>query len=107
MIDIAIQALPNQNLSVQLDEFRYDLTIKEANGVMSMSVVRDDVVIVSNVRLVSGSPVLPYRYQERGNFVLTTVAEELPYYPAFGVTQFLVYLSDAEVSELRAQDADV
>jgi len=106
MIDIAIQALPNQELSIQLEEFRYVITIKETNGVMAMSVVRDDVPVVSNVRLVAGSPVLPYRYQERGNFVLTTDGDELPYYPAFGVTQFLVYLSDIELEELRAANVN-
>lgn len=101
MIDVTIQALPNQDLSIQLDGFRYDLAIKEANGVMSMSVTRDGTMVIQNVRLVAGSPVLPYRYQEQGNFVLTTVDDEIPYYPAFGVTQFLVYLTAAEVAALR------
>lgn len=102
MIDVSIQALPNQSLSIQLDGFRYDITIKEANGVMSASVVRDGETLVDNVRLVSGTPVLPYRYQEQGNFALTTLDEELPYYTAFGITQFLVYLNDAELAALRA-----
>lgn len=102
MIDVTIQALPNQEFSIQLGGFRYVITIKEANGVMVMSVVRDDVPVVSNVRLVSGSPVLPYEYQERGNFVMTTDGDELPYYTAFGVTQFLVFLTPAELAELRA-----
>lgn len=102
MIDVNIQALPNQSLSVQLDGLRYDITIKEAIGVMAATVVRDGVTLVDNVRLVAGTPVLPYRYQESGNFALTTADEELPYYPSFGVTQFLVYLSAEELAALRA-----
>jgi hypothetical protein len=104
MIDVAIQAVPNQDFSIQLGEDRYDFTIKEANGCMVASVTRDNVPLVSNVRLVAGSPVLPYRYQERGNFVLTTPADELPYYLQFGVTQFLVFLDAAELAALREEN---
>lgn len=102
MIDVAIQALPNQSLSIQLDGMRYDILIKEANGCMVASVIRDGVTLVDGVRLVAGAPVLPYRYQESGNFALTTTDEELPYYTMFGVTQFLVYLSADELAALRA-----
>lgn len=101
MIDASIQAVPNQSLSIQLDGFRYDITLKEAQGVMTASVVRDGNTLIDGVRLVSGTPVLPYRYQEQGNFVLNTEAYDLPQYLAFGVTQFLVYLSADEVAALR------
>jgi hypothetical protein len=101
MIDITLQALPNQSFSIQLGESRYDITLKEANGVMSASVVRDGTPVVENVRLVAGSPLLPYRYLEDGNFVLFTQDDDLPYYTAFGVTQFLTYLTADEVAALR------
>lgn len=101
MIDVNIQALPNQSLSIQADGARYDITLKEANGVMSATIVRDGVTLVENVRLVAGSPVLPYLYLERGNFVLTTMDDDLPYYSLFGVTQFLVYLTADEVAAMR------
>lgn len=101
MIDVDLQAIPNQEFSIQIEDFRFELTVKEAIGCMAASVVRDGETIVSNVRLVAGAPVLPYGYQERGNFVLTTNADELPDYRQFGVTQFLVYVTPEELAALR------
>ena len=101
MIDVGIAALANQSLSIQLDERFYEIELREANGVMSASIVRDGVTIVSNIRVTAGTPLLPYRYQEAGNFVMTTDGEAIPYWDQFGVTQFLVYLSAAEVAAYR------
>lgn len=102
MIDVNIQAVPNQSLSILLDGAQYSIAIREANGIMSATVIRDSIVLIDNVRLVSGTPVLPYDYLESGNFVLTTEAFALPEFSQFGVTQFLLYLTADEVAELRA-----
>lgn len=101
MIDVGIAALANQALSIQLDERFYEIELREANGVMSASITRDGVVLISNVRVTAGTPLLPYRYQESGNFVMTTDGEAIPYWDQFGVTQSLVYLSAAEVAAYR------
>lgn len=101
MIDVGIAALANQSLSIQLDERFYEIELREANGVMSASITRDGVVLISNIRVTAGTPLLPYRYQEAGNFVMTTDGEAIPYWDQFGVTQFLVYLSAAEVAAYR------
>ena len=101
MIDVGIAALANQSLSIQLDERFYEIELREANGVMSASITRDGVVLISNVRVTAGTPLLPYRYQEAGNFIMTTDGEALPYYDQFGVTQFLVYLTADELAAYR------
>lgn len=101
MIDVGIAALANQSLSIQLDERFYEIELREANGVMSASITRDGVVLISNVRVTAGTPLLPYRYQESGNFIMTTDGEAIPYWDQFGITQFLVYLSAAEVAAYR------
>lgn len=101
MIDVSLQPLPNQSLSIVLDGARYDITVKLSNGVMTASILRDGVTLVDGVRLVSGTPVLPYPYLESGNFILTTENYDLPYYDQFGNTQFLVYLTAAEVAAQR------
>ena len=101
MIDVGIAALANQSLSIQLDERFYEIELREANGVMSASITRDGVVLISNVRVTAGTPLLPYRYQEAGNFIMTTDGEAIPYWDQFGVTQFLVYLSAAELAAYR------
>lgn len=102
MIDIGISAVPNQTVTIQIDERVYDISLREANGATSASITRDGVVIVSNVRAVAGTPLLPYRHQEDGNFLITTEDESIPYYDQFGITQFLIYVTPDELAEYRA-----
>lgn len=102
MITVGIAAVPNQTLTVQIEDRVYDISLREANGVMSASISRDGVAVVTNVRAVAGTPLLPYRYQETGNFLITTEAEAMPYYDQFGVTQFLVYVTPDELAAYRA-----
>lgn len=101
MIDVALQPVANQSLSIQLDDSRYDLTIKEANGVMCATVARDGVTLIQGVRIVAKTPLVPYAYLQEGNFVLLTEGDELPYFDQFGNTQNLVYLSADEIDALR------
>lgn len=102
MIDIGLAAVANQALTVQLGGRQYAIAMQEANGVMSASIARDGVVLVSNVRVSAGTPLLPYLYQESGNFLVTVDGEALPYWDQFGVTQFLVYLTADELAAYRA-----
>lgn len=101
---INIQAIPNQKLSVRLDNNLYQITIKECNGCMCATVVCNGITIVTNSRLVGNTPLIPYRYLENdsGNFIIGTDLEEIPYYTQFGVTQQLIYASAAELIEFRA-----
>lgn len=101
MIDVGIATLANQALSIQLDERFYEIELREANGVMSATITRDGVTLISNVRVTAGTPLLPYRYQESGNFIMTTDGETIPYWDQFNVTQFLVYLSADELAAYR------
>src|SRR5689334_13796901 len=101
MIEITLQAIANQSLSVTLNGKLYTLTIKETNGVMSITVVRDDETIVMNNRLVPGAPVLPYAYLEDGNFILLTSNGDYPYYTEFGSTQSLLYVTQEELNSIR------
>ena len=101
MIDVGIAAIPNQSLSIQLGGRLYDIALREANGVMAATIARDGVTLVSALRVTAGTPLLPYRYQESGNFIVTTDGDALPYWDQFGVTQFLVYLSAAELAAYR------
>lgn len=97
---ISLSAISNQKFSVQLESKRYIITIKETKGVMSCTIVREDETIVDNVRLVAGTPILPYAYMEDGNFILTTENEDLPDWTKFGNGQELYYLSASELEAL-------
>ena len=95
---ISLDAIPNQELSVTLDGNRWDITIKECNGVMCCTLVLNDVLLLSGQRIVAGSPLIPYKYmQGSGNFWILTEDDELPYYDRFGVDQQFIYMSAGEV----------
>ena len=102
MIDINIAAVANQTMSIQIGRRLYDISLRETNGCMSASISRDGVALTNNVRIVAGSPLLPYLYQEDGNFLMTVDGDALPYWDQFGVTQFLVYLTADELAAYRA-----
>lgn len=100
MQNIPLAAEPNQSFNVRLDDTRYAVRLKEANGVMVADITIDDVVTLSATRVLAGEPLIPYLYQQVGNFVLLTNGDELPDWSQFGVSQSLVYLSPAELAAL-------
>lgn len=101
MREISLSAVANQKLSVTLDNRLYDITIKEANGVMAVTIVRDGITIQDGTRAIANSPLIPYRYLEKGNFIILTANGDYPYYTQFGITQFLYYASQTELEEAR------
>lgn len=98
---ISIDAIANQSFTIVQDEQRYDFVIKETRGSMSVSIARDSVELVSNIRMVNGTPLLPYKHLMEGNFFLVTEEDEYPYYTQFGITQQLIYLTVAEIEALQ------
>lgn len=102
MITLDLQKIPNQSFSIRLDNNLFDLTIKEANGIMAVTISLNGTVIESGNRIVSGYPLIPYPYLSdgAGNFVLITDNQEYPYYTQFGITQFLIYATQDEIDAL-------
>lgn len=98
---VDIQPLPNQQFSATLADSFYDIIIQETNGVMSISITRNQVQIVRGQRVIAGALVLPYEYQESGNFYFLNLSDELIYYPQFNITQFLVFVSAADLAVMR------
>lgn len=86
---------------MQLNGSVYDLTIKETRGVMCVTIVRDNALLLSNTRMVAGYPLIPYRYLENGNFIVLTANDDYPYYTKFGSTQMLIFASQAELDVIR------
>jgi hypothetical protein len=104
MIEIDIQPIANQSFTTTLDNNFYDITIKETNGVMSSSITRNNILIQSNSRILPNLPMIPYKYQESGNFIIFTDNDEYPYYPEFGLSQSLFYIPQNILDEIRAQN---
>ena len=99
---IPVQAVPNQNLTITLDQANYTITLKTMGDLMAASIVRDGVTLFTNQRVVAGTPLIPYRYQEAGNFIFITADDSFPFYEQFNVNQFLLYFTAAELVTLRA-----
>jgi len=96
IIDIAITA--NQSFSVTLDGNRWDFVIKQAVTSMIADVTLNDVLILSGIRIVAGTPIIPYEYlHDEGNFLLLTENDDIPYWEQFGIGQQLVYASFEEI----------
>lgn len=103
MLNIPLQAVPNQTFSIQLDENNYNIRIHDCGGdIMSVSVSIDNVVIIEGVRAVNGTPIIPYTYLENGNFAFLTMNDEYPHWSRFAVDQFLFYASQDEIDAIRA-----
>lgn len=98
---IPVVAIPSQTLTVTIDNARYVLTLKVARGVLVCDISINDVVTVLGSRVLAGELLIPYEYRETGNFLVLTVNQELPSYDQLGVTQTLVFLTPAELGEIR------
>ena len=102
---INIQPVPNQSLSIPLDDRQYNIAIKEINGSMAVDIERDNQIVIQGHRVAAGTPLIPYRYLESGNFIFTTRNGEQPYYTKFAESQALIYASPDELEALRATPA--
>jgi hypothetical protein len=103
---LTLQPIPNQSFSTLLENVRYDISVHETNGVMAASIIRNEVLIVDSIRITAGTLLLPYRYQENGNFIFLNLNDDLIYYPNFGASQNMFYLSVADLANLRSGQND-
>lgn len=98
MINIPLQAIPNQSLSTVLDNTQFDIVVRVAGDIMAVDITINNVVILTGQRASPGCPLIPYQYLENGNFFLLTENNDYPDYTKFGVDQFLVYASPDELA---------
>jgi hypothetical protein len=69
---------------------------------MAIDIIRNGTPIISGSRMVPGYPLIPYNYLEDGNFTMLTEDDAYPDYSQFGISQFLIYASQAEIAALPA-----
>lgn len=99
---IPLQAIANQTLTIQVDDNQWVIGVRDANGNIAVSLFLNGAAVVENARAVSGMRIIQSKYQEAGNFVISTQNQEIPDFTKFGVTQFLLYFSQAEVDAIRS-----
>ena len=98
---IPLQAIPNQSFTTTLEGARWEISIKDAGGVMVADITRSGTLLLQGQRLVAGTPLIPYQHLEAGNFIIITENEEYPRYQSFGASQFLIYNTVAEMGAIR------
>lgn len=99
---IPLQNAPKFDFQIELDNNLWDISIITTNGVMSATLILNGTLVIQNVRCVAGTPLLPYKYQENGNFIFITQNQQYPNYVNFSQTQFLWYYSQSELSLFRS-----
>jgi hypothetical protein len=98
---INIDPIPNQSFSVQLDENLWNFSLKYCGSIMAADISLNNEILLQGSRVIAGGLLLPYKYQEAGNFLILTANDELPNYLQFGNTQFLIYITQLELEALR------
>lgn len=104
---LPIKTLPNQQLSVILNSNQWDIFIRDVNGAISVSLSKNSVMVAENARAVAGVRILQAAYQEDGNFAIISNNQSVPDYTQFGITQFLVYISPAELEVPLSPPPDI
>lgn len=98
---ISLTRDPAQELSVVIDQIFWELRIRSVGRLMSVTISRNNTALLSGFRIVPGIPLLPYQYQENGNFIFLTENNEYPWWERFGETQSLIFHTAAELEVLR------
>ena len=102
MLQLTLAPIPSQSFSTTLNSVIYNMRIFLAGNVMCCDLSINGVLTLTSQRLVAGALVIPYPYLENGNFLISTLNDELPYYDQFGTTQFLLYFTQAEIAAARS-----
>lgn len=97
MQELFLERVPRQEFSVRLDMRRYQIRVIDVGGDMAVTITRDDVLLMSNVRAVAGFQLLPYQYMADGNFAFATESDARPWWEDFGNTCRLIYASASEL----------
>jgi hypothetical protein len=102
---LPLSAIPNQKLSSLLDGNQWDISVKLVNGAIAVSLTMNGVDVVDNARAVAGMRIIQSLYQQDGNFAIISNNQGVPDYTQFGVSQFLVYISIAELAVSQSPPA--
>lgn len=103
MLEIPIQAIPNQEFSFLIDANRYTIVLTTlGDDAMASSVSRNGIQLTTFDRLVSGQPLLAYPHLVAGigNFSFVTNNDQVPYWTEFNVTQKLIYATVGEIQNV-------
>lgn len=106
MRQIELRQLPNQSLSITLNNNVYDITIRAVKSgdaqIMAVDIAINNDFVVRGCRAVAGFPIIPSLYLENGNFAIVTDDGDLPNYNLFQISQYLIYAPPDELALISA-----
>lgn len=98
MRQINLLSVPNQAFTVTLNNRSWSIAIKKAVNCMFADISVNNETILKGQRVLPNQLVIPYKFLSLGgNFVLTTMNDELPDYQRFGIDQEFYYLTPEEI----------
>lgn len=104
--NIEIKAIANQSIKISAGGARWEIILNDCDGFMVSSIRKDGVAITDGIRIVYGTPLLPYKYMEQGNFVLyMDSSRDRAAYQRFGIDQFLYYIDQEGIDALRSESS--
>lgn len=95
-INIPLEVLPNQSLTIRLGDNRYIIRlITISDSLMGISITRDDIILIQNQRAIPKKKILPeHKSSKYGNFVFITPDETYPYYTEFNNGHELYFIPE-------------
>lgn len=97
---VDLQQIRSQEIFIQLDGVQHELRVYATNNSMAYDITRDNNVVLRGSRLVNGEALIPFDYLEAGNLILIATDDRVADYNQFGLTQTLLYFTQAELDAL-------
>ena len=95
---IPISSIPNQALTVELEGSLYVIALQSIGDTMTVTLTKDDVLLLSGIRITANAPLIPFQYLSKSNFVFISLDDQLPNFELIGTSQTLVYMTESEMA---------
>ena len=104
MQEITLENTPQQQFSISLGGFQWDLTFRTENNATVnctlATLVRDGVKVIDSVLCAPNMPIFPFSYFSGGDFLFVCDKGEYPNYENFGKTVKLYWLDTKDIAQL-------
>lgn len=96
LINIELESLPNQSLTIRLSDYRYEIRVTcISKSLMAITIIRGNEVLVQGQRITPGVLLLPEHMAKGfGNFVFITPDETYPYYTNFNADHQFYFIPE-------------
>ena len=107
MIKINLEAIPNQVVQYDTDDYSYKIRLFLCGDIMSYDLQRDEEYIIRAGKLNPYGQLIPYSYELKdGNFFISTNNDNLVDYTKFNDTQYLYYATSEQFAEFISEYND-